>query len=673
MQSPSWYLHRLRSMTQAEILWRLKSQLSAQLDLVRIPLGMYPKLDPAAAAAATERRGFRCCQLADDAAPWPDAEPYRRWRARLVAQADPILENRLSYFDLVDRFHGDPVDWHRDFAAGRSAPRKLSGLIDYRDFTTVGDCKLVWEPNRHHQLVVLARAWRVTGDRRYARKVSGLLAEWLESNPFGYGMNWRSPLEVAVRLINWIYAVDLVREAAIFSDAQWQRIANAVYVSVWDTQRKFSKGSSANNHLVGEAAGVFIVATYFPDLPGAAECRARSRRILEREIVAQTYADGCTREHAFGYQFFVIQFYTLCLLAGERSGAPFSAEYREHLHRMYAFLADLSAETGRPPNMGDADDGYVLDLGEKPPDAKPLLAVGARLFGDSSLAQSGESETAFWLLGAGSTDDLRPPVERSSRACRESGYFLLRTESGKASGGPRVRILFDCAALGYGPIAAHGHADCLSFTLALDGQEVFVDPGTYDYFSYPEWREYFRSTAAHNTAEVDGASQSEPLGPFLWGKRAEAGLVEWQDDPERVHVCGQHDGYTRLAVPVIHRRAITLDKASGAVEIVDRFRSSAAHAVSVYFHLAAGITADSESDRSVRIRAPARVLGLRADQGVFRVLRADASGPAGWVSDGYHRRQPASVIVLDCRVEGDGEIRFRLDVCATGGKRSNVM
>ena len=59
-------------------------------------------------------------------------------------------------------------------------------------YARAGDCKLVWEPNRHHQLVVLARAWRTTGERRYADAVLAQLDSWLRANPFGAGMNWRS-------------------------------------------------------------------------------------------------------------------------------------------------------------------------------------------------------------------------------------------------------------------------------------------------------------------------------------------------------------------------------------------------------------------------------------------------------------------------------------------------
>jgi len=46
------------------------------------------------------------------------------------------------------------------------------GSLDYRDVNEAGDCKFVWEPNRHHQLVVLGRAYRLSGETRFAQAVA---------------------------------------------------------------------------------------------------------------------------------------------------------------------------------------------------------------------------------------------------------------------------------------------------------------------------------------------------------------------------------------------------------------------------------------------------------------------------------------------------------------------
>ena len=123
---------------------------------------------------------------------------------------------------------------------------------------------------------------------------------WMRRNPFGMGMNWRSPMEMAIRLINWVWAIDLIREAGLIKGEFRGRLLNAVYRHLWDIARKFSRGSSANNHLIGEAAGVFIGAGYFRNLKKAGKWRAKGRKILLAEVETQTFPDGGNREQAIG-------------------------------------------------------------------------------------------------------------------------------------------------------------------------------------------------------------------------------------------------------------------------------------------------------------------------------------------------------------------------------------
>jgi hypothetical protein len=42
-----------------------------------------------------------------------------------------------------------------------------------------------------------------------------------------------------------------------------------------------------------------------------------------------------------------------------------------------------------------------------------------------------------------------------------------------------------------------------------DGVDIFADPRTYCYHGEPEWREWFRSTAGHNTVELDSLNQAD--------------------------------------------------------------------------------------------------------------------------------------------------------------------
>ena len=663
MQNLSWYLHRLKSMRCREVLWRIQAALSNYFDLIRIPLRWYPKIvDTDSLRRDSFTPGYKCSSYSSKVISNSFASRHPSWNNRLIRKAESILQNRLTYFNLEEQFLGQSIDWQKDFSSGRSGRPRLSSLIDYRDVSRVGDCKLVWEPNRHHQLVILARAFKVTGESKYAEKAVGLMLNWIKDNPFGYGMNWRSPLEESIRLINWVWTIDLLRDASAFDDVTWKTILETIYISLWDIQRKYSQGSSANNHLIGEAAGVFVATSYFPSMPNATIWRAKSKQILEEQVLAQSYSDGCTREHAFGYQIFVIEFFSLCALAAESSDNTFSDTFLRRLHAMYNFLANICSDTGEPPDVGDSDDGYVLDLGELPRQAAGLISVGAHLFDDDRLLLSSDAETVYWLFGDSNAEHPHSAVSINSKAFPESGYFMLRSDPEHDSTDRRLSVLFDCAELGFGAIAAHGHADCLSITLNIGVLNFLIDSGTYDYFSYPQWRSYFRSSRAHNTVTVDGQCQSESLGPFMWGKRATASLLKWEDDESQTVVSGEHDGYARLHNPVIHQRTVALDKKRNSVEITDHLITKGYHRIRRYFHLAAECSVKQLSDTSVRINRSGVYLDILTTSGTLSIETTETNNELGWVSRGYHSRESSRCLVISNEIQGLTELVTILEV-----------
>ena len=657
-------------MSPAEIGWRAHAAVRGIVDRVRFAANRPPALaspgagmDHIDAGPAFRIAGLRREEWAGIATDEPE------WLARLVAQADDAADHRLSYFNLQRQFVGDPVDWHRDHESGRATPRGYSRSIDYRDHDVAGDCKLVWEPNRHHQFVVLARAYSVTGQVRYAQALVNQLESWLDQNPFWTGMNWRSGLELGIRLINWIWSLELIAESGQVAPALYRRVAESAYLHCWEIRRNYSRGSSANNHLIGEAAGVFVASAYFAQFPQAAAWRLESRRILEREVRLQTHGDGCTREHALGYQLFVLEFFLICGIVARRIGEDFSKDYWACVEKMIEFLARMSEGGGSLPLFGDCDDGYVLDLGRTPADPRDLFCIGAVLFGREDFrARAGAfREPALWLCerGARARFDSVPQPPRGAalggRAFPESGYYLLQCGSDGMRN--RISVLFDCAPLGFGAIAAHGHADALSFTLRAFDADVLVDPGTYDYFTFPEWRTHFRSTAAHNTLAVDDTDQSVMHGLFMWGSRARARCTHWQADAERIVVSAEHDGYMRLSDPVRHGRTLELDCATRTLVVTDRVSAKGAHRVALGFQLAEHCAAEQTSGGVVIIRVAGEHIVMTFDPRLdVKLVKGSVAPIAGWVSRGYHRKNPATSIIARARTHGDATFVTRVEV-----------
>lgn len=583
----------------------------------------------------------------------------------LLKRAEKIVAHRLSFFDQKDRFLGDPIRWNRDHKRGKDAPTVLYSALDYRDVDKVGDCKYIWEPNRHHQLVVLARAYHVGGDVRYARSVAEQLESWLDQNPYGRGINWCSGVELGVRLINWVWALDLIAESHAIGDELYQRILNSVSQHIWEINRTYHKGPSANCNLIGEATGVFVASSYFNNLTYASRWRKKSLDVLNREIMAQTFADGGCREQSFGCHLLTTQLCAVAGITGRLSGRDFPAPFWARLEKMFEFIATLS-EAGRvTPEFGDCDEGRVLDLGGGPLAVRNWLGVGATLFGRSDFrAAAGDScEAVEQVLGKSGLEKYQAiptaaAEESRTMAFGETGYYLLR--QGGSDVADQIRSTFDCGPMGQGMLATHAHADALSFTLRAFGRDVLVDPGTYDYYSYPKWREYFRSTRAHNTVAIDGGDQSEMQGSFAWGKKAEAVCLLWKPTDTGGKVIGQHDGYTRLRDPVIHRRM--LDLSERELVIRDDIIAKGDHDIEIFFHFAEQCVVKFIGENCYRVDVGQGTVEIELDA-CLRVdsYRGSEDPICGWVSRGFHRKEPSTTLVgrytgkgnvcLVCRIE----------------------
>lgn len=633
MSSFRWYVNRLKSMSPEEIAWRLRSWLVEWVDTGRVVTGTNASPPPSGSVPWLSISRLQTGLWLDQVDP-----QVRSWRDALQTQASEILNHRLTFFDQVNVDLSDPINWQLDRNTGVVAPMKLVHFVDYRNAKVFGDCKMVWEPNRHHHLVVLARAYKATGERRYAEAVVAQMRDWIAGNPYGYGMNWRSPLELGVRLINWVWALDFIADSGVPDPEDRELIRRSAWLHCHDIVRKYSKGTSANNHLVGEAAGVFVAASFF-GFDG--RWIDHSRRILEREIVAQTYPDGCTREQAFGYQFFVLQFYHACGSVADRSGAPFAQEYWDAFQKMLRFQLELGRD-GPVPMVGDGDDGYVLDLGSKHDRVAVMAWMNCLVGGDSRFLDlaTDQCEARVWMEAPNRVEPADSDFH--SISFPDGGYYLLRSQES----GERVSVLFDCAELGYTSIAAHGHADALSFLLRIGGSDILIDPGTYDYFTWPQWRNYFRSTRAHNTVEIDGLDQSRMVGPFMWDHHAKSSCLGWQPTESGGMVQGSHDGYHRLPDPVTHTRTLELHGDQRRLHVVDRFKCTDRHIARWHYHFAPDCVVSLGEEGSLTVRSMSGLINFRfGGNPEIEIITGKDDTYLGWCSDGYHRRRPTTTVV----------------------------
>lgn len=652
----NWYLNRLRCMSLRELQDRLYS--SIYMSAQRI--GLFTVKHP---PEPDLRRSGELTLIGTENV---DIEKYRN-------AADVILEGKLNLFSLEDLEYGKIPTWNRNALSGQLAPLSFGKTLDYRNVAEIGDIKYIWIPNRHDHLVTVAQAYYLTGEQRYLYFIDKQIRSWIEQCPYMKGPNWTSSLELAIRLINWanIWALIGGIDSKIFSDKDGQcfraRWLGVIYQHVDFIHGHFSKNSSANNHLIGEASGLFVACNVWPFWKQFECWKDTGRKLLEREILMQTYRDGVNKEQSFFYHQFVLNFFLIADLVARTGNDPFSEAYKKRIEGMLEFVAALMDKNGNIPMIGDGDDGYILRLS---PDKnfchyRSLIATGSVLFGRRDFREkAGEiDDKTRWLIGdsviAESMDSRKEnttlPIRRHFP---EGGYYILGTDFETES---EIRMLVDAGLLGYTSIAAHGHADALAVLLNIGGLEFLIDPGTFSYQSNMKWRDYFRGTSAHNTVRIDQQNQSIIAGKFMWHHKARAGCERWESDADKDLFIGYQDGYLRLDDPVFHRRKIYFDKVDRQFQITDSVECGKQHIVEFFWHF------------SERCKVIVDGLDIVAEQGGCKVIMklngtgwdiqryaGQESPPCGWVSRSFNVKTPTTTIV--CKRKITGTEHFMTDI-----------
>ena len=554
MPNISWLIRRLKAMSIPEVAWRL-SQKSIEKQ---------------------ERVAFKGkkCQVT--------SAVFRPALSELKADADSLCLNTGNRaFTCNTKIHllsGADYEifkkrWHAGFQTEREWPDTFSYDLEYKQRDDIGDARTNWELNRHFQFALLAKDYAATGDEKYLNELVELFQDWNEKNPFLHSISWTSVMETAIRCINWVYAFGfLVRAGApekLLNELKTGILNMADFIA-----SHYSRYSSANNHVIVEACAIGhsgILFGYKPWIDLAVD-------ILTRELPVQNNPDGVNKEQSLHYQSFYMEAMGLMLRLLKKNRMASPASWTDMLDKMCRYVADCMGDYGEIVVFGDDDEGKILDLAgvcgseatyDHTGHYRYVLGMLSLLLDKQyTNVKTLDCETLRWLFTEEEiTEGQKKERYTSPQYCcyREGGNTLLRSADRK------LLIGIDHAALGFGSICAHGHADALSFQVYYEGKPILIDPGTYIYHCDLPSRNAFRETRNHNTVCVDGKNQSEMLGAFLWGRKASAVLENYQEKDGGVRLVMTQDGYK----PVLHRRIVEFD-GSRAVTIRDELTPAAA-------------------------------------------------------------------------------------------------
>jgi hypothetical protein len=586
-------------------------------------------------------------------------------RATFEHAAD-AKNGRFEFFGRKFEYHG-PIDWQADPVSGRRWPSLFHADVPVNGGDAgFGDVKDVWELSRHQFLIDLGKAFFLSGDVENVEAIRRLVRSWVAGNSYATGVNWSCALEPAFRVFSWLWTYYLTLDG--LDDEFHVEWLCAFFDHGRFIERHLEVYSSPYNHLIGEAAALYMLGACLPEFRDAERWRTVASRVLEERLPHQFYRDGGSVEQSTFYHHATVGFYLLAMLTAEAIERPFSQNVYGAIQRGLTFSLALQQPDGTTPSIGGADDGKPIRMEHLPFwDFRPYLAIGAVMFGraDFKTAAGRFFEDGLWLLGPEALakfDALPVHSEQTPMiALPASGYVVLR-------GGTRDRgdyVCFDCGEQAAGmrtdgvPNSMHGHADCLSVIVWLGGQPVLADSGFYSYNCGGVWEAHFRETAAHNTARVDGRDQARHIGKMAWSHSYRAALEATSGASTVLWALGSHDGYTRVPNGVLHRRAVAL-RPDGYFLVYDEFSGEGSHRLEVNYQFAPGTLELAESH--ALFGGEIDIVWVGSCDWRVTASRGGEAPDEGWIAQSLGVKAPAPRLSL--RASSTGSLTSLLTVFA---------
>jgi hypothetical protein len=452
----------------------------------------------------------------------------------LITEADEIVDGRVRLFGgqpvTLKLAPAPPLHHWSAYELGRARSGSHT------------DVKFVWEPARFGWAYPLSRAYRLTGEERYAEAFWRHFETFTAANPLNVGPNWASGQEVALRLIAMSFSAAVLHGAAASTPARMAGLASAVTAHAGRIPHTLVYArSQGNNHLISEAAGLYTAGVVLAGLPAAPGWRELGWELLNHALQSQIAEDGTYIQHSANYHRLMLQLALWCGALAAALGEEYPAATRKKLAVATRWLICLlDPVSGRAANLGANDGAYIQPLATGGfQDYRPVLQAAARTFLGMPLLPPGAwDEMSTWLgrdidsgAGAASSPNLMFPTQTGSmlRLDGSGSWALLRA----------ARFT-----------ARPSHADQLHVDLWWRGLNLAMDAGTYLYNGQPPWDNHLDGTGVHNTVQVDRRDQMLRAGRFLWLDWAQAKVIAYDQD----RAIAGHDGYTQLGVT--HQRSL---------------------------------------------------------------------------------------------------------------------
>lgn len=350
-------------------------------------------------------------------------------------------------FDLTD------TPWHQDFTQSTPSPAswKSSFGLDCKpslgSFNTqdhpVHDIKTAWELGRMHQLASIDNA----------EDIAAHISHFWEQNPFMCGVQWSNPMEVAIRALNMILAVEKYKNPNAFCSAWMSRFEQSMHEHKKMIESCLEVSTKPNNHYLSDLVGHWFIITHVFDITKNYRNLQQAWNELEHAFAYQQLDDGFFYEASTAYHRLNCELMHLAIMRANKYKIHISKTCKERYKKALDALAAAYYAPNKFVTIGDDDSGRI---------------------------------THFVSEG-----EYTRHTDTSVREFNSFGLSIIKTDT--------IHITLRHAKQHAHAPTGHKHNDALSLTLAINGMPIIIDPGSYLYTSHPGWRNMLRSWQSHST------------------------------------------------------------------------------------------------------------------------------------------------------------------------------
>lgn len=490
---------------------------------------------------------------------------------RIISSAEQTIVHQFEY--LGSGIVSMPsIRWHEDFKSSNKWNKGVFYLKQRQSTKKGADIKVPWELSRGHHLLWLGEAYLLTKDEKYAKEIVDEIEDWWKENPLMYSVNWTCTMDVAIRAVNWMYAVAMVIDSPCVSDVFIEKLYRSLYQHGWFIYNNLERTIPySNNHLFSDLAGLAYLALLFRETKRGKQWLDYSVSSLYEEIRCQVLPSGVHYERSISYHRLMTEMVLASVYVLKRGKISVPADIEYRAGSMLSYISSYSKPNHLSPLVEDNDDGRFL----------PFVRRDFRQH--DYLMDSFSSESLILAFGV---EPIPFVNEKVTKIYKDAGHAVLRKDDVYlfVTNGEQSSYEVNRPTVG-----THTHNDKLSFELSLGDDDIIIDPGAYLYTPNPEKSNEFRSTAKHNTVFVDGEEQNfiSSQNVFLATKNSRSTKFCL---PSESSLEGE---YKTFKGKLIHHR--TIDVKDNEIIITDNlYKKGTGHSGILSFHLAPGIIVESE-------------------------------------------------------------------------------